>query len=124
MAYEVQGSALETCRTEGVFQDLLDRAEESAIRQLAAQLRDGAMGCAVAGDQDGFAVARSLGDLRYLGLLYPVHRGALCSCMSQPLCSTVKSRQVGFFYVHRLFHNPKFYTRFHKKHHVWLSLGL
>ncbi|KAG8845024.1 hypothetical protein FRB96_002752 [Tulasnella sp. 330] len=29
--------------------------------------------------------------------------------------------EVGFFYVHRLFHTPGFYSRFHKKHHEYTA---
>ncbi|KAG9011040.1 hypothetical protein FRB94_008980 [Tulasnella sp. JGI-2019a] len=29
--------------------------------------------------------------------------------------------EIGFFYVHKLFHTPNFYTRFHKKHHEYTA---
>lgn len=33
--------------------------------------------------------------------------------------------EIGFYYSHRLFHHPLFYSRFHKKHHEWTApIGL
>lgn len=29
--------------------------------------------------------------------------------------------EIGFYYSHRLLHNPYFYKRIHKKHHTWIS---
>ncbi|KAG9006651.1 hypothetical protein FRB90_009800 [Tulasnella sp. 427] len=29
--------------------------------------------------------------------------------------------EIGFFYVHRLFHSPRFYATFHKKHHEYTA---
>lgn len=37
------------------------------------------------------------------------------------LCICVLVEEAGFYYAHRLFHNPFFYKRFHKKHHEWTA---
>ncbi|XP_002737755.2 fatty acid hydroxylase domain-containing protein 2-like [Saccoglossus kowalevskii] len=60
-------------------------------------------------------------------------RGSSCSVEDLPslprflldFVAAVLGEEVFFYYSHRLFHNPYFYKRFHKKHHEWTApIGL
>lgn len=33
----------------------------------------------------------------------------------------IMTAEVAFYYIHRMFHHPKLYVRFHKKHHEWTA---